>query len=83
MWALFVFIFFFNLVDEVLSIQETSSLVLDATVLPLLKIVSSQQSPVTIDTKLVKANQKNATQLLSRVSTLEKNNDIKNEVSHI
>ena len=73
--------------DEVLSKQPKSSLVIDAAILPLLKIVSSQQSPVTTDTKLFKANQKKAIQILSRISTLDKEDDskhdIKIEVSHI
>lgn len=69
----------FTPVDDMLSRQSGSSLVIVATVLPLLQTLSSQQSSVTMDTKLLVSNQRKASQMIYKISKLDIVADCKHE----
>ncbi|XP_071845734.1 focadhesin-like isoform X2 [Apostichopus japonicus] len=68
-----------KLLDDMLSRQSGSSLVIVATVLPLLQTLSSQQSSVTMDTKLLVSNQRKASQMIYKISKLDIVADCKHE----
>ncbi|PIK51307.1 putative focadhesin isoform X2 [Apostichopus japonicus] len=68
-----------KLLDDMLSRQSGSTLVIVATVLPLLQTLSNQQSSVTMDTKLLVSNQRKASQMIYKISKLDIVADCKHE----